>query len=115
MTEQFTQNPFVYLDALVYKKVANKTRPVATTLPEDFRIVRHEHPDPLGGMLPLPVQPPEFVPTERFTAERRDKMQLGKGLLLPEEVRLAEWIVSTHESAFAWTDDERGSFDPQPW
>jgi hypothetical protein len=38
-------------------------------------------------------------------------MALGKGLLLPEEVKLAEWIVCTHNKAFAWTDDERGSFD----
>ena len=40
-------------------------------------------------------------------------MALGKGLLLPKEVKLAEWIVCTHNTAFAWTDDERGSFDPQ--
>ena len=113
MTEQCTQNPFIYLDALLYKKVANKTRPVATTLPENFRILRHEHPDPLNGMLPLPIHPPEFTPSNRFTNERRDKMQLGKGLLLPEEVKLAEWIVSSHESAFAWSDNERGAFDPQ--
>ena len=36
LSEQFTQNPFV--EAFVYKKVANKTRPVVTTLPENFRI-----------------------------------------------------------------------------
>jgi hypothetical protein len=40
-------------------------------------------------------------------------MAIGKDLLWPEEIKLAEWIVSQHDSAFAWTDDERGSFDPQ--
>jgi len=39
-------------------------------------------------------------------------MALGKGLLLPEEVKLAEWIVCEHDTAFAWTDDERGAFNP---
>ena len=27
------------IESLAYKKVANKTRPIATTLPEEFRIV----------------------------------------------------------------------------
>ena len=40
-------------------------------------------------------------------------MDLGKDFLLPEEIKLAEWIICTHDTAFAWTDDERGSFDPQ--
>ena len=37
-----------------YKKVANKVRPVPATLPEQFRIVRHTHPDPLEGLPVLP-------------------------------------------------------------
>ena len=119
LTEHFTQSPFLDLgtggdfESLLYKKVANKTRPVATTLPENFRIIRREHPDPLSTLLPLPVTPPPFTPVGRFTRERRDKMDLGRDLLLPEEVKLAEWIVAEHNSAFAWTDDERGAFDPQ--
>ena len=101
------------LSANLYKKVADKVRPVATTLPENFRIIRRHHPDPLAGMPPLPVHPPDFVPTGRFTQERRDQMALGKNLLWPEEAKLAEWIVCTHNSAFAWTDEERGTFDPK--
>lgn len=100
-------------ESYIYKRVANKTRPIATTLPENFRIVRLEHPNPLADMPPLPTHPPEFLPTGRFTEERRAQMSLGKGFLLPEEVKLAEWIVCTHNTAFAWTDDERGSFDPE--
>ena len=107
VTETFAQSTFLY------KKVANKTRPVATTLPENFHIIRHEHPDPIGSMQPLPTHPPEFTPGKCFGSGCRKQMALGKGLLLPEEVKLAEWIVSTHKTAFAWTDDERGSFNPK--
>ena len=117
LSEQFSQSPFVTAirpdSAFLYKKVTNKTRPVMTTLPEMFRIIRHEHPDPLADLVPLPTRPPNFVPTDRFTAEHCDKMELGKDFLLPEEIKLAEWIVRTHEAAFAWTDEERGSFDPK--
>ena len=40
-------------------------------------------------------------------------MPIGRESLWPDEVKLAEWIVCTHQSAFAWTDDERGAFDPK--
>ena len=99
--------------AFVYKKVANKTRPVATTLPEDFRIVRLDHPDPLTNMLPLPTNPPNFAPTSRITRERHDQMEIGKNFLLPEEIKLVKWIICAHDTAFAWTDEERGAFDPE--
>jgi hypothetical protein len=114
ITEQFTQNPFVevVMDSFLYKKVANKTRPVATTLPEQYRIIRHDHPNPLEGMLPLPTKPPEFAPTGRITSERIDQMAIDTTFLYPEEVKLAKWIVCQHEKAFAWTDEERGCFDP---
>ena len=122
LSEEFSRDPSLLPllsndrgtgSAFLYKKVANKTRPVATTLPENFRITRRDHPDPLAGMPPLPTRPPDFVPNGRFTRERRDQMSLSKDLLLPEEIKLAEWIVSTHNQAFAWTDSERGSFDPE--
>ena len=121
-SEQYAQNPLIEplipgdpapASAFVYKKVANKTRPVATTLPENFRIIRKEHPNPLDGMLPMPVHPPEFTPVGRFTKERRDQMTFGRDLLLPEEVRLAEWIIGANQTAFAWTDEERGTFSPE--
>jgi hypothetical protein len=120
-SREYARNPFLpsgILDdppaasANVYKRVANKVRPVATTLPEDFRIIRMDHPNPLAGMPPLPPCPPAFVPTGRFTQERREKMAIGKSFLWPEEIKLAEWIVAHHNQAFAWTDDERGSFGP---
>ena len=42
-------------EVLKYKKVENRTKPVSTTLPEDCRIQRHRHPDPLKEMPELPV------------------------------------------------------------
>jgi hypothetical protein len=124
LTDHFTQDPFVHMTtntsisdfspAFVYKKVANKVRPVATTLPEKFRIVRRRHPDPLGSMTPLPAHPPEFSPSERFTAERRESLKIGAdGFLWPEEVKLVEWLFSYHEFAFAWNDSERGRFSEE--
>ena len=122
LSEQYFRCPLVETGALeaipsesvyAYKKVANKTRPVATTLPENFRILRREHPDPLRALVPLPTHPPPFTPTGRITRDRREQMPIDRGFLLPEEVKLVEWIVCEHESAFAWTDEERGAFDPE--
>jgi hypothetical protein len=114
---QFTKGPPLQSQdpqpVYLYKKVANKTRPVATTLPEKFRVVRREHPNPLAGMPPLPTHPPPFVPTGRFTQERRDKLEVTEDFLWPEEIRLVEWMMCHHNTAFAWTDDERGAFDPE--
>ena len=113
LLETGTVEPSSPVSAFAYKKVANKTRPVATTLPEDFRIVRRDHPNPLANLLPLPTRPPDFAPTSRITKERRDAMEIGKDFLLPEEIKLVEWILCTHDAAFAWADDERGAFDPE--
>ena len=104
LSEQYTQNPFVQV--FVYKKVTNKTRPVATTLPEDFRINCLDHPDPLAGLLPLPMHPPKFVPTGRITQDHHEAMFVGNDFLTPKEIKLADWILCTHESAFAWNDSE---------
>ena len=59
-----------------YKKVANRTKPVATTLPEEYRIVRYEPPNPLATMSQLPVVPPEFTPMGRYTQERYEAMEV---------------------------------------
>jgi hypothetical protein len=57
------------IESLAYKKVANKKRLVATTLPEEFRIVRRIPSDPLEDLPILPTNPPEFEPGERYTKE----------------------------------------------
>lgn len=100
--------------ALAYKKVANKVRPVATTLPEDFRIVRRAHPDPLSDMPQLPTHPPDFVPGARFTQERKDALDLDPdNFLWPEERKLAYELVRLQEYGFAWTELEKGAFSPE--
>ena len=57
-------------ESFKYKKVANKTKPVATTLPEEFRIVRRSPSDALANLPALPTDSPQFVPTGRYTQER---------------------------------------------
>ena len=52
-------------ESFKYKKVANKTKPVATTLPEEFRIVQRSPSDALANLPALPTDLPQFVPTGR--------------------------------------------------
>ena len=95
-----------------YKKVANRTVPVSATLPEDFRIERRRPKDLLIDLSPMPGYPPEFEPGERYTQARHDEFPIDpRQFLTPSETRLAEWIVRVNEEAFAWNEDERGSFD----
>lgn len=96
---------------LAYKKVAQKVRPVPGVLPEEFRIVRRKHPDPLRTMLPVPTQPRPFVPTRKLTKERIDALGIDKNeFLWPEEQALVVNLVMNQEDALAWTEDERGAF-----
>jgi hypothetical protein len=98
-------------EILVYKKVANRIKPVATTLPEEFRIVRKMPSDPLAGIPQLPTSPPEFVPGLRYTEERMELMPVNKNnFLWPEEEKLVHYLIRAHEDAFAWTEDEKGKF-----
>lgn len=97
-----------------YKKVANKVRPVATTLPEEFRIVRRAPKDPLKNLPVLPRRPPEFSPRGRYTEERRKALDVGKGgFLWPEEVKLVDYLIGMHERAFAWDESEKGRFSDE--
>ncbi len=60
----------------------------------------------------LNPNPPEFVPTGRYTQERKDdfnKVHSGT-FLLPEEQKLVHHIMSEQNQAFAWNDNEKGSF-----
>ena len=98
-------------EILAYKKVANKVRPIATTLPEEFRIVRKVPSDPLAELPNLPTSPPEFVPGTRYTRERKEAMPVNQNKFLwPEEEKLVHYIIKIHELAFAWTEEEKGKF-----
>ncbi|CAK5268713.1 unnamed protein product, partial [Mycena citricolor] len=54
-----------------YKPVARKIRPVLGSVPDEFRIERQILGDPLADLPYLDPIPPPFVPTGRYTAERK--------------------------------------------
>ena len=95
-----------------YKPVALKTRPLLADLPAKFRIERRIVGDPLVGMPPLnPTPPSRFLPGSRYTAERCAELRRRhEHFLLPAELDLMDDMVLNQETAFAWTDAERGSF-----
>ena len=94
-----------------YKPVAKKIRPIATTLPAHFRIRRNIIGDPLSTMPELARVPPPFIPTGRYTQERRDRLhQDHAAILWPAELGLVDDFMCKHNRAFAWDDSERGRF-----
>ena len=98
-----------------YKPVALKTRPVLGTVPERFRIVRNITGDPLASMPQLPTNPGDYVPTGRYTQERKeafDKAHDGD-FLWPKERKLLHQFMCLQNEAFAWSDEERGCFKPE--
>jgi len=94
-----------------YKKVADRIRPVPTTMPEKYRTVRRIPSDPLLSLPELPTDPPEFVPTGKFTRERLEKMDINKdGFLWDEEQQLCIALITLQQGGIAWDASERGSF-----
>ncbi|KAE9383320.1 hypothetical protein BT96DRAFT_844147, partial [Gymnopus androsaceus JB14] len=55
-----------------YKPMHRRVQPVPTTLPENFRILRHFPTDPLENLPTLNPNPPPFTPTGRYTQERME-------------------------------------------
>ena len=101
-------------EILAYKRVANKIRPIATTLPEEFRIIRRVPSDLLADLPKLPTSPPDFVPGERYTQERKELMSVNKdNFLWPEEEKLVDYLIKVHEKAFAWSEEEKGKFSEE--
>ena len=95
-----------------YKPVAKKIRPVATELPERFRITRNIKGDPLSALPDLPTRPIPFVPTQRYTAARKAVIDAAHpgDFLWPEERLLLHQFMLLHEDGFAWADSEQGHF-----
>jgi hypothetical protein len=94
-----------------YKPVALKTRPVYGELPEKYRIKREIVGDPLEGMPTMPSNPGEFIPTGRYTQERKEIIDKshGENFLWDEERKLMHNFMMMHQDAFAWKDSERGN------
>jgi len=95
-----------------YKPVALKTKPIIGELPAEFRILREIIGDPLKDMPNLLVNPPDFIPTGRYTQERKEKMDdRHKGdFLWEEERKLMHHFMMLQNEGFAWEDQERGRF-----
>jgi hypothetical protein len=111
MAEQ-DKDPPVSVLASKYKPVALKVKPIYAELPERFRIKREIRGDPLAEMPKLTPHPPDFVPTGRYTQERKDELDKvhEEGFLWPEERKLVHHLVMEQNQAFAWDDNERGRF-----
>ncbi len=112
MTESVEEVPKqVFAATKKYKKVADKIRPVYQELPDKYRIVRDIKGDPLKNMPLLSKQPPEFVPTGRYSRERKEQMDLvhGGDFLWEEERKLVHQLIMQQNEAFAWDDTEKGS------
>ena len=109
--ECYISNTVPPTPVLVYKKAAKKVHPVATSLPEDFRVIRQCPEDPLLSLPPLPTHPPPFTPSLRLTQERLDNLDLNKyNFLWPKEVKLTQHVLRINKKALAWTEAERGCF-----
>lgn len=103
-----------YADMFKYKKVADRVKPVSAALPPQFRIERTIPRDPLVDMPEFPTHPPDFVPGERYTQERKEAMGINKdGFLTSEEEKLIHWFFTNCESSFAWDESEKGIFSDE--
>jgi hypothetical protein len=62
--------------SFTYKKVANKVRPVPTTMPAHARIIHTFPEDPLLSLPTLTPTPPAFTPGKCLTQERMDDLSI---------------------------------------
>jgi hypothetical protein len=95
-----------------YKPVAKKVRPVIGELPEKFRIEHKIISNPVDDLPTLNLNPLPFTPTDRYTLERRDQLDKNHpgNFLWPVERDLMHNFMLAHDSGFAWSEEERGSF-----
>ena len=105
-------SPYAVFPSKKYKPVALKVRPVLGELDDKFRIKRNITGDPLEGIPKLNPNPPEFVPTGRYTQERKEIVDRlnGGDFLWKEERKLMHHLMMEQNLAFAWNDAERGQF-----
>ena len=73
-----------------YKLVAQKIRPVYQDLLDKFRIIRDIKGDPLDMLPKLNRNPPDFVPTGRYTEERKAQFAT---LYTPPPVLVDSWFI----------------------
>ena len=96
---------------LAYKKVANRVKPVATTMPQHARIIRKIPEDPILTIPHLSHHPPTFVPGQRLSQEWIDKLGIFKNeFLWPEEQKLVGQVLLNNETGLTWDETEKGRF-----
>ncbi|KAJ3744593.1 hypothetical protein DFH05DRAFT_1396895, partial [Lentinula detonsa] len=68
--------------------------------------------DPLEHLPTLNPNPPPFVPTGRYTQERKEFIDSvhDPKFLWPEEMAAVHYVMMLHEKAFAWNEEEKGQF-----
>ena len=89
----------------------NHTWPVRTTLPEEYCIIQKIPLDPLLSLPVLPTCPPDFLPSDKFTEDQREKMNINaSGFLWPEEEKLILFLIKAQEEGIAWDTSECGNF-----
>ncbi|KAG1743532.1 hypothetical protein EDD22DRAFT_958769 [Suillus occidentalis] len=94
-----------------YKKVANKVKLVATTMPAHARIIRTFPEDPLLSLPHLSSAPSKFVPGTCLTQQCMDNLSIFQNMFLsPEEQKLAACVLMNNKFALAWDETEKGHF-----
>ncbi|KAG6895557.1 hypothetical protein C0995_012485, partial [Termitomyces sp. Mi166 len=65
-------------------------------------------------MPPLNPNPPPFLPTGRFTEERKNQFlkEHDTGFLHADELKILVDLVAKQNQAFAWKVEEKGYFKP---
>ena len=97
-----------------YKPVAKWTKPVPTTLPEQFCIQCQPIPNALDNTPVLLMHPSDFRPGKWYTHKwKATNNQNLTGFLWPEEEKLAHKLIRLQEDALAWVELEKGSFSPK--
>ena len=81
------------------------------TLPEEYHIVQRIPSNPLLSLPILPTHPPDFIPSEKFTQECMEKMNIILlGFLWPDEEKLVLFLIKAQEEGIAWDVSEWGNF-----
>lgn len=109
LQEAFNYDPIRRVFA--YKKVANRVKPVATTMPAHARIVRHFPEDPIISLPAVSPNPPDFISSSRLTMECIDDLGIFQNSFpWPKERKLVAHILSLNELALVWDEMEKGHF-----
>ncbi|KAF8810012.1 hypothetical protein BYT27DRAFT_7162045, partial [Phlegmacium glaucopus] len=99
-------------EIFVYKNIANRVKPVATTLPEKDRIIRNTPSNPLSKLPILPISPPEIPPGIRCTLEQKELIPVNKNQFLkPEREKLGHRLIKIHETT--WNKAEKGKLSEE--